>query len=81
MSSSHINMIETFHTPPNDEVLMVKLSLGHVWFTAEIFLQLTCSSKINYSFMYLNLWKFELSYEIAWNFPQMTDWIFAIEKT
>ena len=40
--------IESFHTPPNDEVLMVKLSLGHGWFTAEIFLQLTCSSKINY---------------------------------
>ena len=39
---------ETFHTPPNDEVLMIKLSLGHCWFTAEIFLQLTCSSKINY---------------------------------
>ena len=39
---------ETFHTSPNDEVLMIKLSLGHWWFTAEIFLQLTCSSKINY---------------------------------
>ena len=39
---------ETFHTPPNDEVLMIKLSLGHCWFTAEIFLQLACSSKINY---------------------------------
>ena len=39
---------ETFHTLPNDEVLMIKLSLGHCWFTAEMFLQLTCSSKINY---------------------------------
>ena len=39
---------ETFHTLPNDEILMIKLSLGHCWFTAEIFLQLTCSSKINY---------------------------------
>ena len=42
---------ETFHTPPNDEVLMIKLSLGHCWFTAEMFLQLTCSSKINYFFL------------------------------
>ena len=48
--SHHIasKSLETFHTPPNDEVLMIKLSLGHCWFTAEIFLQLTCSSKINY---------------------------------
>ena len=27
---------------------MIKLSLGHCSFTVEIFLQLTCSSKINY---------------------------------
>ena len=48
--SHHIasKSFETFHTPPNDEVLMIKLSLGHCWFTAEMFLQLTCSSKINY---------------------------------
>ena len=48
--SHHIasKSFETFHTPPNDEVLMIKLSLGHCWFTAEIFLQLTCSSKVNY---------------------------------
>ena len=48
--SHHIasKSFETFHTSPNDEVLMIKLSLGHCWFTAEIFLQLTCSSKINY---------------------------------
>ena len=39
--SHHIasKSFETFHTPPNDEVLMIKLSLGHCWFTAEIFLQ------------------------------------------
>ena len=48
--SHHIasKSFETFHTTPNDEVLMIKLSLGHCWFTAEIFPQLTCSSKINY---------------------------------
>ena len=48
--SHHIasKSFETFHTLPNDEVLMIKLSLGHCWFTAEMFLQLTCSSKINY---------------------------------
>ena len=48
--SHHIasKSFETFHTPPNDEVLMIKLSLGHCWFTAEIILQLTCSSKISY---------------------------------
>ena len=48
--SHHIasNSFETFHTMPNDKVLMIKLSLGHCWFTAEMFLQLTCSSKINY---------------------------------
>ena len=48
--SRHIasKSFETFHTPPNDEVLMIKLSLGHCWFTAEMFLQLTCTSKINY---------------------------------
>ena len=48
--SHHIasKSFETFHTPSNDEVLMIKLSLGHCWFTAEIFLQLSCSSKINY---------------------------------
>ena len=36
------------HTMPNGKVLMITLSLGHCWFTAEMFLQLTCSSKINY---------------------------------
>ena len=48
--SHHIasKSFETFHTPPNDEVLMIKLSLGHCWFTGEIFLQLTCGSNINY---------------------------------
>ena len=48
--SHHIasKSFETFQTLPNDEVLMIKLSLGHCWFTAEMFLQLTCSSKINY---------------------------------
>ena len=48
--SHHIasKSFETFHTALNDEVLMIKLSLGHCWFTAEIFLKLTCSSKINY---------------------------------
>ena len=71
---------ETFHTPPNDEVLMIKLSLGHCWFTAEIFLQLTCSSKKLLSFMCMNFWSFEISDEIAWKFPQMTDSIF-VEKT
>ena len=72
---------ETFHTPLNDEVLMIKLSLGHCWFTAEIFLQLTCSSKKLLSFMCLNFWNFEISGEIAWNFPQITDSIFVVEKT
>ena len=48
--SHHIasKSFETFHTSPNDEVLMIKLSLGHCWFTPEIFLHLTCSSKLNY---------------------------------
>ena len=48
--SHHIasKSFETFHTLPNDEILMIKLSLGHCWFTAEIFLQLTCGSNINY---------------------------------
>ena len=48
--SDHIasKSFKTFHAPPNDEVLMMKLCLGHCWFTAEMFLQLTCSSKINY---------------------------------
>ena len=52
--SHHIasKSFETFHTPSNDEVLMIKLSLGHCWFTAGIFLQLTCSSKINYFLLY-----------------------------
>ena len=72
---------ETFHTPPNDEVLMIKLSLGHCWFTAEIFLQLTCSSKKLLSFMCMNFWNFEISDEIAWKFPQITDSIFVVEKT
>ena len=48
--SHHIawKWFDTFHTLLDDEVLMIKLSLGHCWFTAEIFLQLTSSSKINY---------------------------------
>ena len=78
-SESHLSF-ETFHTPPNDEVLMIKLSLGHCWFTAEIFLQLTCSSKINY--FLLCAWISEiLKYVMkSWNFLQMTDSIF-VEKT
>ena len=39
--SHHIasKSFETFHTLPNDEVLMIKLSLGHCWFTVERSLQ------------------------------------------
>ena len=82
--SHHIasKSFETFHTPPNDEVLTIKLSLGHCWFTAEMFLQLTCSSKINY--FLLCAWISEILkylYEIAWNFPQMIHSIFVVEKT
>ena len=82
--SHHIasKSFQTFHAPPNDEVLMIKLSLGHCWFTAEMFLQLTCSSKINY--FLLCAWISEILkylHEIAWNFPQMTDSIFVLEKT
>ena len=81
--SHHIasKSFETFHTPPNDEVLMIKLSLGHCWFTTEIFLQLTCSSKINY--FLLCAWISEiLKYlmKFAWNFPQMIHSIFVVEK-
>ena len=48
--SHHIasKSFETFHPQPNDEVWMIKLSLGHCWFTAEMFVDLTCSSKINF---------------------------------
>ena len=46
--SDHIasESFETFHTPPNYWVLMKSLSLAHCWFTAEMFLQLTCGFKI-----------------------------------
>ena len=30
--------------------------------------------------MFLNFWKFEISYEIASNFAQMTDSVFVAEK-
>ena len=66
-SESHhiaLKSIETFHTPPIDEVLMIKLSLGHCWLPAEIFLQLTCSSKINYFFYVPEFLKF---WNIWWN--------------
>ena len=57
--SHHIasKSFETFHTQPNDEVLMKKLNLGYCWFTADMFLQLTCSSKNKpLSFICLNFW-------------------------
>ena len=39
---------ETFHTPPNHQVLMKILTLGQCSFTPEIFLQLICGCKINH---------------------------------
>ena len=64
--SHHIasKSFETFHPQPNDEVLMIKLSLGHCWFTEQIFVQLTYSSKIN-SFFYVP--EFVKVWIILWN--------------
>ena len=73
---------ETFHTSPLHWVLMKKLSLGFWWYTRERSLEFTCGSNIlPLSFLCLNFLKFKNSHEMAWNFAQVTESVFVVEKT
>ena len=65
---------ETFHASPNRCLLIRKLSLGHLWFTTETFLEFpSCSNNLPPSFILLNFWKFSNSNKIGWDFAQMIE--------
>ena len=84
LESHHIasKSFEIFPTSPNNLLLMNKLCLAHWWYTWEKLLEFTSAFNIlPFSFMCLNFWKFEISYKIPWNFPQITISIFVVQKT
>ena len=61
---------------------MRKLSLGHLWFTREKFLEIACNSNIcPLSFLSLNFWKFQKINEMGRNFAQMTEAVVVEEKS
>ena len=65
---------ETFHTSPNNCLLMTKLSLYHFWFSPGRLLEVPYGSNIlGLSLMCLNFWKYANIHQMAWNFAQLTD--------
>ena len=65
---------ETFHTSPNNWLLMKKASLCHLWFTPARLLLFPYGSNIMpLSLMSLNFWKYANIHLISWNFVQFTD--------
>ena len=73
---------ETFHASPNRCLLIRKLSLGHLWFTTETFLEFpSCSNNLPPSFFLLNFWKFSNSNKIGWDFAQMIESDVVDQKT
>ena len=56
---------ETLHASPNDCLLMIKVSLGHLLFLAEKLLEFYTSNILPLSFMYLNFLKLVKYHEWA----------------
>ena len=76
------NWFETFRTSLIHCLLMIQLSLSARWFTADMFLNLTCGySNLPLSFIFLKFWKFANPHKITSNFAQMTETVFVHEKT
>ena len=72
---------ETFHTSPNICLLMIKVSLGHLWFTLGRLLEVPYGSNIMLLyFMCLNFWKLANIHEMAWNFAHLTDSAVVVKK-
>ena len=73
---------ETFHASPNRCLLIRKLSLGHLWFTTETFVEFpSCSNNLPPSFILVNFWKFSNSNRIGWDFAQMIESDVVDQKT
>ena len=73
---------ETFHTSPNNCLLMIKVNLVHLWFSPERLLELPYGSNIMpLSFMCLNFWKYANIQQMAWNFAHLTESAVVDKKT
>ena len=73
---------ETFHTSPNNCLLIIKVSFDHLWFTPERLLEVPYGSNIMpLSFMCLNFWKLANIHQMAWNFAHLTESAVVDKKT
>ena len=65
---------ETFHPSPNNCLLIIKVSLGHLSLIPGTLLLFPYDSNIMpLSFMCLNFWKLANIHQMAWNFAHLTE--------
>ena len=69
-----LKSFETFHTSPNNCLLMIKVSFYHFWFSPGRLQEVPYGSNIlRLSLMCLNFWRYANIHQMAWNFAQLTD--------